>query len=842
MTERPPSDPLRLYRVLLAGGGVVLVLVAVLVRFGAPDGVYPLAGRLALGLAAVSLAGLTFVNDWVRRHTISLVYGLFYAVSAWQIGLAAVNGLSATAAFGLILAFVGCSAGFQTMRALALFSVLFVGATAAVAFGLDAPLVPREAFLATLTAIAVLGAYLFQMRTEFMRRIEAAREEALVAAQAKSDFLATMSHEIRTPLNGVIGMTDVLAATPLSPDQREALDTVRASGDALLGVISDILDFSKIEAGRVDLEAQPLSLRDLAEDAVDVVAREAGRRRVEVVAHVRPGVPERVVGDATRLRQILLNLLSNAVKFTPAGEVVLDVAAVARRGGHVDLRVSVSDTGIGIAADRLPALFEPFVQVDASTTRRYGGTGLGLAISRRLAERMGGTLTATSEPGEGSTFTLTVTLAEAAGPAPEPPVVPGRPTVLVLDDSPANADAVADAVRRAGFEAHVEHSAEGALAYLDGGGRFAVALVDHDLGGVPGVEAVARIREHDGGRGRPIALLAPVGAAVRETRLVDAVVARPVRSARLRDVLGRLVGRLDPVAVPAALPAGLPAGDAPDALPGSTRPRSTLRILLAEDQPVNQHVALGLLRRLGLEADVVETGRAAVEAVAMFAYDVVLMDIQMPEMDGLDATRAIRAAGGPQPAIVALTANAVGGDAAQCLAAGMDGYLSKPVRLDALREALERASGRMLTPETATPPTPAAPHAARPAYAPTRPDGLPTPDHVLAHLRALTGGDDALADEILDVYLRTDLALASDLTDAATAADAAHKLKASSGTLGADALAARADAIERSARAGRPTGASARDLADDLRAFRSVVSQARTRLGAPPPGVAARGW
>ncbi|HEX8386811.1 MAG TPA: histidine kinase dimerization/phospho-acceptor domain-containing protein, partial [Rubricoccaceae bacterium] len=311
MTERPAHLPLRLYRVLLAAGGLALVVIGVLYRLDSPADIDPTAGRLAMGLSAVALVGLTFVNDWVRRHALGLVYGFFAVVSTWQIGLAYVNSLAPTAAFGLILVFVGCSAGFQTVRTLMAYSALFVLATGAVAYTIPEPLVPRDAFMATLFALAVLGTFLFRTRMHVLQRLDAAREDALAAARAKSDFLATMSHEIRTPMNGVIGMTDVLATTTLTADQREALDTIRASGDALLGVISDILDFSKIEAGRVDLEARPLSLRDLVEDTLDVVARAAGRRRVEVVGHGRPGVPDVVVGDATRLRQILLNLLSN---------------------------------------------------------------------------------------------------------------------------------------------------------------------------------------------------------------------------------------------------------------------------------------------------------------------------------------------------------------------------------------------------------------------------------------------------------------------------------------------------------------------------------------------------
>ena len=819
MPDRPPPAPLRLHRMLLAAGGAVALGLGLLYQLDAAGQFAEASSRVALGGGAVALIGLAVVSEWVRRNAIGFVYGFFLAVSAWQLWLAHANALSPATAFGLILVFIGCSAGFQTARALVSYSTVFVAAAAAVALGLPEPGVPTDVFLATLTALAVLGALLFGMRQQVLQTLDAAREDALAAARAKSGFLATMSHEIRTPLNGVIGMTDVLATTPLSAEQREALATIRASGDALLGVITDILDFSKIEAGRIELEARPLDLRGLVEDTVAVVAGEAARRRVETVGHVRPGVPATVVGDATRLRQILLNLLSNAVKFTPAGEVVVTVAA-AVRGSTADLHIAVRDTGIGIAPERLASLFEPFVQADASTTRRYGGTGLGLAISRRLAEQMGGRLWAESEPGSGSTFHVTLSLPVAEAPEAMPGAPPDEPfgagrTLLVVDDSADAAEAVADLAREAGFAAHVELSIEGALAWLDVGGRYAVAVVDHDIGGVPGLEAVERLRAHPAGGALPVALTSPIGATVRASRLVDAVVPRPVRADGFRDAVRGLVG----------LPrVGSGPGDARRAPPevslAEVSLAEPLRVLLAEDHPVNQRVALGLLRHLGVEADVVETGRAAVAAVAGGRYDVVLMDVQMPEMDGLDATRAIRASGGPQPAIVALTANAVAGDAERCRAAGMDDYLVKPVRLDALRDALARASGRTVR---------SAPALWAPAA--TRPDGLPTPDHLVAHLRSLACDDDALADEILDTYLRTDGVLIAALTDDATVADAAHKLKASSATLGAAALAARADALERSARAGAPVRASARDLAASLTAFREVVAEARVRLG-----------
>ena len=757
--RRAARSPLRHHRILLGAGGALVFMLGLLYGVDPAGALGETAARVGIGLAAGVLVALTFVSEWVRRNAIGFVYGFFIAVSAWQIWLAHANALSAQTAFGLILVFIGCSAGFQTFRALGLYSAVFVAAATAMTLRLPDPGVPTEVFLPTLAALGLLGTVLFRMRAQVLDSLDAARRDALAAAQAKSGFLATMSHEIRTPLNGVIGMTDVLATTPLSAEQREALATIRASGDALLGVITDILDFSKIEAGHVELERQPVCLRALVEDTVAVVALDAARRGVETVGHVCPGVPV-VVGDATRLRQILLNLLSNAVKFTPAGEVVASVSASVR-GSTVDLHVAVSDTGIGI----------PATASTASSSRSSRST------PRRRAATVGRASGSPSRAASPSRW------AAGCGPSPSPAAARrstsrcrcpsrarvGRParararsvrgqTVLVVDDSPAAAEVVADLAREAGFTAHVALSVEDALAFLDGGGRYAVAVVDHDIGGVPGA------------RGRPPAPRSRLRRRPPDRRHVAHRRARPrvARRRRRRAAAGPrrgLPGRYPRPRRPGRACAAAAAPDAPVRLDG-------LRVLLAEDHPVNQRVAVGLLRHLGIAPDVVETGRAAVAAVAAGRYDAVLMDVQMPEMDGLDATRAIRPAGGPQPAIIALTANAVVGDAERCRAAGMDDYLVKPVRLDALADALgrvaARGAGRRAGLRRADAPSSGRPQAACPARrvarsprsrrarAGDRPlPALPT-RRLAAHLRVLTSGDVPLADEILATYLATD--------------------------------------------------------------------------------------
>ena len=836
MPDRPTPSPLRLHRTLLAAGAAVVLCLALLVRFDTSAGTLDEAvGRTAVGLAAGALAGLTFVSEWVRRNALGLVYGFFLSVSGWQIWLAHANALSPATAFGLILVFIGCSAGFQTTRALVSYSAVFVAATAALVVQLPAPGVPPDVFLATLAALAGLGALLFRMRQQVLQSLDAAREDALAAARAKSGFLAAMSHEIRTPLNGVIGMTDVLAATALAPDQREALQTIRASGDALLGVISDILDFSKIEAGRVEMEARPVDLRALVEDTVAVVAGEAARRHVETVGHVCPGVPRAVLGDETRLRQILLNLLSNAVKFTPAagrrrGRRHRHVGRAPRAGRPRHGRAAPRRLGHRHRHPRRPRrdplrALRAGRRLDDAPLRRDGPRPRHLAAPGRPDGR----------PPVGRVRARPrLDVPPHAGPARRRRRGPAR-GALRRGRGPARrrrlrgrAAALADLAREAGFAPHVARTVEGALAWLDGGGRYAVAVVDHDIGGVPGREAVRRLRAHAAGGTRPVALTlpagSPAGARGRGARQADAVLPRPVRAAVFREVVERLV-------TPAVTHPPAPVLREP--VPGEpARVPPGLRVLLAEDHAVNQRVAQGLLRHLGLEADVVETGRAAVAAVAAGRYDVVLMDVQMPEMDGLDATRAIRAGRGPQPAIVALTANAIAGDAERCLAAGMDAYLVKPVRLAALAEALARAARGApdaAPPETAHPATetPATDEAGRRLD----PRPAPTPEALVSHLRALFCDDDALADEILATYLATEAALLDDLADDVRVAAAAHKLKASSATLGADALAAQAAALERTARAGAPVRDGARALSRRLQAFRAVAADARAILG-----------